>query len=168
MFALFVTACADHREVNGQWLRSGRSRTELPPGSRLLRSYRLRDAEPPYPQSESEAKAHKSPAPTLLKRFHPERSDRLAIRTSIAEIAHSAACFCNTPPRAPLPGSPAVCAQPHSAQFARFGLASSELTGTDLPRSSFPGTERAAPQRSHANTQSSSSPYIAGATSEDA
>ena len=33
MFVLFVTACADHPEVNGQGLRSGRSRTELPPAA---------------------------------------------------------------------------------------------------------------------------------------
>ena len=46
MFALFVTACADHREVNGRWLRSGRCRIELPPSSRLPRSH-LRHAEPP-------------------------------------------------------------------------------------------------------------------------
>jgi len=44
---LFVTACADRREVNGCWLQSGKCPIELPPSSRLLRSHRLRDAEPP-------------------------------------------------------------------------------------------------------------------------
>ena len=47
MFVLFVTACADRREVNGCWLQSGKCPIELPPSSRLLRSHRLRDAEPP-------------------------------------------------------------------------------------------------------------------------
>jgi hypothetical protein len=38
----------------------------------------------------------KSPVPTLLRRFHPERLDQFAIRTSIAEIAPFTVYFCNT------------------------------------------------------------------------
>lgn len=46
MFVLFVTACADRREVNGWWLRSGKCPIELPPSSPPSQ-HRLRDAEPP-------------------------------------------------------------------------------------------------------------------------